>query len=63
MVQAWHSQRTSGLSQTKAKTTTRRCYEGKKLKEQSVTNLHAVALLQVLGHGFDHSLKKEPGIL
>lgn len=27
------------------------------------THLHAVALLQVLGHGFGHGLKEEPGIL
>lgn len=35
----------------------------KGLKESSNTNLYAVALLQILGHGFDHGLKKEPGIL
>lgn len=32
-------------------------------KKWLITNLDAVAFLQVLGHGFDHGFKEEPGVL
>lgn len=35
----------------------------KTLEESPNTDLQAVALLQVLGHGFGHGFKEEPGIL